>query len=95
MAPRLRPGRFVFRMSEPRTPTARELAVAIHAAAVRGVDPRSATRGAVSARLTSPAPYWLIALGKAAGGMADAAVEILREHNAEVAGGIIVAPEST
>ena len=95
MAPRLQPGRFVFRMSEPRPLTARELAIAIHAAAVQGVDPRSATRGAVSARLTSPAPYWIIALGKAAAAMADAAVEILREHSGEVAGGIIVAPEST
>lgn len=80
-------------MSEPRPLTARELAIAVHAAAVQGVDPRSATRSGVSARLTSRAPFWIIALGKAAGAMADAAAEVLREHNADLAGGIIVAPE--
>jgi len=80
-------------MSEPRSLTARELAIAVHAAAVQGVDPRLATRSAVSARLTSPAPFFIIALGKAAGAMADAAVEVLREQNADLAGGIIVAPE--
>ena len=80
-------------MSDPRTLTARELAIAVHAAAVKGVDPRSATRDAVSARLTSPAPFWIIALGKAAGAMADAAAEVLREQNVDLAGGVIVAPE--
>ena len=47
----------------------------------------------MSARLTSAAPFWIIALGKAAGPMADAAAEVLREKNADPAGGIIVAPE--
>jgi glycerate-2-kinase len=75
-------------MSEPRPLTARELAIAVHAAAVQGVDPRSATRSGVSARLTSRAPFWIIALGKAAGAMADAAAEVLREHNADLTGGI-------
>src|SRR4029453_1156424 len=93
--PRLRPGRFFFRMSEPRSLVARELAIAIHTAAVQGVDPRSATRSAVSARLTSAEPpVWIIALGKAAGAMAEAAVQVLREHHQDPAGGAIVAPDN-
>jgi hydroxypyruvate reductase len=98
MTPRLRPGRFFFRMSDPREPellTARELAIAIHAAGVKGVDPRAATRAAISARLTSAAPpFWILALGKAAGAMADAALQVLREHGTDAEGGIVVAPES-
>jgi hydroxypyruvate reductase len=73
---------------------ARELALAVHAAAVAGVDPKRATRNAVLARLgASPAPIWIIALGKAAVAMAQAACDVLEMHNAEPAGGIIVAPE--
>ena len=95
MTPRLRPGRFVLRMSEPGSLSARELAIAIHAAAVEGVDPRSATRSAVSARLTSAAPpFWIIALGKAAAAMAEAAAQVLREHHEDPAGGAVVAPEN-
>ena len=94
MAPRLRPGRFFFRMSEPQSPTPRELAIAIHSAAVGGVDPRSATRDAVSARLTSASsPVWIIALGKASTAMAEAAVDVLRDHRMEPEGGVIVGPE--
>ena len=95
MAPRPRPGRFCFHMSEIRSAAARELALAVHAAAVRGVDPRAATRRAISARLVSATrPYWIIALGKAASAMTDAAVEELRVHNAEPDGGIIVGPDA-
>jgi hydroxypyruvate reductase len=82
-------------MSEHRSLMAHELAIAIHAAAVGGVDPRSATRSAVSARLTSPSsPVWIIALGKASAAMADAAVDVLHDHQVEPAGGVIVAPET-
>jgi hydroxypyruvate reductase len=82
-------------MSETRSATARELAIAIHAAAVRGVDPRSATRHALSTRLVAASsPFWIIALGKAARAMAEAAVEELRLHDAEPEGGIIVAPDA-
>ena len=96
MVPRLRPGRFFFRMSEPRSPTARELAIAIHTAAVAGVDPRSATRRAVAARLTSAAaPIWILALGKASTAMAEAAVDVLHDHQMEPEGGVIVGPELT
>ncbi len=96
MAPRLRPGRFFFfRMSDPRSLTARELAIAIHAAAVGGVDPRVATRRAVSDRLTSASPpVWILALGKASAAMADAAVDVLRAQQMEPEGGVIVAPET-
>jgi len=74
---------------------ARELAIAVHAAAVAGVDPRAATRRAMLARLDASArPIWIVALGKAAVAMSHAACEVLRMHNAEPAGGIIVAPES-
>ena len=75
--------------------TAREIAIAIHAAAVAGVDPRSATRRAVSARLTSTsAPIWIVALGKASTAMAEAAVDVLRDYRREPDGGVIVGPES-
>ena len=95
MAPRLRPGRLFLRMTEPGSLTAREIAIAIHAAAVGGVDPRSATRRAVSARLTSAAPpIWIVALGKASTAMAEAAMDVLHDHRMEPEGGVIVAPEA-
>ena len=85
-------------MTDPESDTLRsarrDLAVAIHAAAVAGVDPRAATRAAVSARLEAAAPpIWIIALGKASAGMADAAVDAMRERRLEPEGGIIVAPD--
>jgi hydroxypyruvate reductase len=72
---------------------ARDLATAIHAAAIAGVDPRGATSRAVAERLSLAAPpFWIIALGKAANAMAAAAVDVMRMHNAEPDGGLIVAP---
>ena len=69
----------------------RELAIAIHAAAVAGVDPRQVTLGAVSSRLNNPpAPVWIIALGKASAIMAAAAVDALKARGAEPAGGVVV-----
>jgi glycerate 2-kinase len=69
----------------------RELAVAIHAAAVAGVDPRQVTLGAVSARLgEAPGPVWIIALGKASAIMATAALDALEAHGVEPAGGVVV-----
>jgi hydroxypyruvate reductase len=83
-------------MTEPRSPAGRDLAVAVHAAAVTGVDPSSTTHRAVAARLhTSAPPVWIIALGKAALAMARAACEALTAHDAEPAGGIVVVPEMT
>lgn len=98
MAPRLRPGRFFLRMSDlraldARTLDARGLATAIHAAAVAGVDPHTATTHAVSERLAGAAPpFWTIAIGKAAMAMAEAAIDAMRVHNAEPEGGLIVSP---
>jgi glycerate 2-kinase len=92
--PRLSPGRFVFLMSGPPPDTGRELAIAIYAAAVGGVDPRTATRNAMETRAQSAtAPFWIIALGKASMAMARSAVDVLRLHNAEPEGGVIIAPE--
>jgi hydroxypyruvate reductase len=80
-------------MTERRPQAARELAVAIHAAAVAGVDPRAATRAAVAAYLPNvESPIWIIAIGKASLAMTEAACETLRLHDAELAGGIVVAP---
>jgi glycerate 2-kinase len=73
----------------------RDLAVAIHAAAVAGVDPREATRRAMSESVASvTGSVWIIALGKASAAMADAALEVLRSRGAEPVGGIIVAPNA-
>jgi hydroxypyruvate reductase len=82
-------------MSEDRSLVGRELAIAIHASAVAGVDPRSATKRAVSVRLpTAAPPYWVVALGKAADAMSIAAIETLRAHNAEPEAGIVVGPSA-
>ncbi len=84
-------------MNEPDAKARRDLAVAIHAAAVAGVDPRAATRTAVSARLPDAAagtPVWIIALGKASHAMAEAAIEVLQSQGIEPRGGIIVAPDA-
>ena len=81
-------------MNDLRSQARRELAVAIHAAAVAGVDPRDATRRAVAARIEgAKPPFWIIALGKASSAMAEAAVHVLGSHGVEPDGGVIVAPE--
>src|ERR1043165_9514738 len=81
-------------MTESESSSARELAIAIHPAAVAGVDPRSVTHAAVASRIPSSSPpFWIIALGKAAGSMCEAALDALRAHNAEPAGGVVIAPE--
>ena len=82
-------------MTDLRSDTRRDFAIAIHAAAVAGVDPRAETRRAVASRLESTQqPIWIIALGKAAAGMAEAAVEAMRAQGLEPDGGVIVAPEA-
>ena len=81
-------------MNDPRSETRRELAVAVHAAAVAGVNPREATRRAVAERLAGATPpFWIIALGKASAAMAEAALDALRARDIEPDGGLIVAPE--
>ena len=70
--------------------------MALHAAAVAGVDPRAATRRAVSARLSeATSPISIIALGKASRAMAEAAVEVIQAHGIALEAGIIVGPETT
>ena len=81
-------------MLDERSTARRDLAVAIHAAAVRGVNPRDVTRRAVTERLASAEqPIWIIALGKASAAMAGATVEALAAHGVEPAGGVIVGLE--
>lgn len=61
-------------------------------AGVAAVDPRRAVPGALD-DLASPAPRpWIIAVGKAAVPMADAAIAWLRARGSDTAGGLIVAP---
>ena len=72
--------------------TRREIAIAVHAAAVAGVDPRTATARALAARLPPSPPVWIISLGKASILMAEAAVTVLRDAHVEIAGGIVVPP---
>ena len=82
-------------MNDPRSKARRDLAVAIHAAAVAGVDPRDATQRAMAPRLIDTrGSCWVIALGKASGAMAAAAVELLHSRGIEVEGGVIVAPDA-
>jgi glycerate 2-kinase len=80
-------------MIDPRSDARRELATAIHAAAVAGVDPRRATATSVAARLPNAAsPIWLVALGKASLAMAEAAVGSLELAAMELSGGVVIAP---
>lgn len=82
-------------MKESASRTRRDLAVAIHAAAVAGVDPRAATQRAISARMaTASPPFSIVALGKASHAMAQAAIAVLQSHGLEPERGIIVAPEA-
>lgn len=80
-------------MNERRSQTRRELAVAIHAAAVAAVNPRAVTERAVAQRLgASSPPFWIIALGKASAAMADAAASVLQERGG-CEGGVVIGPE--
>jgi hydroxypyruvate reductase len=81
-------------MIDPRSQHRRDIAIAVHAAAVAGVDPRAATRRAVGERHQDASPAWIIALGKASLAMTEAAVAELSAHDVEISGGVIVAPET-
>jgi glycerate 2-kinase len=72
----------------------RELLLDLYHAALRAADPGAAIRREFSERpLPSDAPVHLIALGKAAIGMADAALAVLRSTRTPFAGGVVVAPD--
>ena len=74
---------------------ARELLAELYRVATEAVNPGPAL--AARLRALSPASGsgpWILALGKAAMPMARAAVEVLHEHGAEPAGGLIVAPQA-
>ena len=75
--------------------TARDLLTDLYAAAVRGADPGPATAAALARVPMRPTRRrWLVAVGKAAPGMARTAVEWLaRERGATFAGGVLVAAE--
>lgn len=74
----------------------RDTLVDLYWAGVRAVTPGPAVRAAL-ARIPAAergAPVWIIAIGKAAHPMADAAVTTLAEWGASPAGGVIVAPRA-
>ncbi|MEK7402538.1 MAG: DUF4147 domain-containing protein [Gemmatimonadota bacterium] len=73
---------------------ARERLIELYSAAVAGADVESLTADAVGAiPLERRSRVWLFSFGKAASGMAAAAFTALKRGLAEVAGGVVVAPE--
>ena len=73
---------------------AREQLVDLYCAAVAGANVESLTANAVATiPLERRQRVWVFSFGKAAHAMANAAVSTLHRALAEVAGGIVVAPE--
>lgn len=71
----------------------RELLLDLYGAALRAADPVAVVRRELAERpLPSSLPVHLIALGKAAGGMARAAVAHCHEAGLPFAGGVVVSP---
>ena len=74
---------------------ARERLIELYSAAIAGANVESLTADAVaSVPLERRSRVWLFAFGKAANGMASAAFTALKRGLAEVAGGVVVAPEA-
>ncbi|MGH7677532.1 MAG: glycerate kinase type-2 family protein [Gemmatimonadaceae bacterium] len=74
---------------------AREQLIELYCAAIAGADIESLTTHAVaSVPLERRNRVWVLAFGKAAHAMAGAAVGALQRALAEIAGGIVVAPEA-
>lgn len=72
----------------------RELLLDLHAAALRAADPAEAVTREMTARpLRSAEPVHIIAIGKAAAGMAGAALTMLEVTRSPLAGGVIVGPK--
>jgi hydroxypyruvate reductase len=63
----------------------------IYGAAVRAADPRAAVSRAL-AEESGSTRVWIIAVGKAAAGMADGALDALRNAGRPLAGGIVIGP---
>jgi glycerate-2-kinase len=73
---------------------AREQLIDLYSAAISGADIGSLTANAVaSVPLERRHRVWVFAFGKAAHAMAAAAVTTLQRALAEIAGGLVVAPE--
>jgi glycerate 2-kinase len=71
----------------------RDLLAELYRVATEAVNPAPALAARLRAlSIPTARPPWILALGKAATSMAQAAVEVLREHGAEPAGGLVVAP---
>ncbi|MGE5927182.1 MAG: glycerate kinase type-2 family protein [Gemmatimonadota bacterium] len=63
----------------------------MYGAAIRAADPRAAVSRALASESGSTR-VWIIAIGKAAAGMADGALEALRDAGRPLAGGIVIGP---
>lgn len=69
----------------------RELLLDLYSAALRAADPAAAVASALAERpLASPSPVHVVAIGKAAAGMANAALAVLEATRTPLAGGVIV-----
>ncbi|MEZ4412513.1 MAG: DUF4147 domain-containing protein [Gemmatimonadales bacterium] len=73
----------------------RELLLDLYHSALQAADPAAAVARELTARpLRSPAPVQIIAIGKAALGMAGAALTMLEVTRTPLAGGVIVSPQN-
>lgn len=78
-------------MSSAATPTV-EFLTRCYRAAVAAVEPRTAMLHALTDRIPGPVPIVVIAVGKAAHGMASGLTEWLRLHDREPALGLLITP---
>jgi hydroxypyruvate reductase len=80
-------------LSDPAVGSTRALLAELYSAATAAAAPGPALRARLEKLKLEPArPIWIIALGKAAHPMAQAAVEVLEARGLTPAGGLIVAP---
>src|SRR5665213_2518127 len=69
---------------------AEEMLARCYRAAVAAIQPREAMREPLRRTAPPAAPCWILAIGKAAPGMAGALVDWLASHGQAPAGGLIV-----
>ncbi len=73
----------------------RDVLLDLYRAALAAADPAAAVRRELAERpLASPAPVHLLAIGKAAAGMASAALKALDEARLPLAGGVVIGPDA-